>query len=103
MEWGIILFSMTIIVDINCVLHWKLYIILKGFKNVKIKRKWVKIRNAMMKFWNYNEGEYINNKFLKYLAKTKICHDINTPLTYPQQNKKVERRYHNHWKYAQRV
>jgi 5S rRNA maturation endonuclease (ribonuclease M5) len=49
-----------------------------------------------MKFQNDNEGEYINNEFKEYLIKAKICHDINTPLIYPQQNKKVERRYHNH-------
>jgi len=57
----------------------------------------------MKKIWNYNEVEYINNEFQKYLVKAKICHDINTPLNYPEKNKKVERRCHNHWKYAQRV
>jgi 5S rRNA maturation endonuclease (ribonuclease M5) len=57
----------------------------------------------MMKFWNDNEGEHINNEFEEYLVKAKICHDINTPLNYPQHNEKVERRYHNHWKYAQMV
>ncbi len=57
----------------------------------------------MMKFWNDNEGEHINNEFEEYLVKAKICHDINTPLNYPQHNRKVERRYHNHWKYAQMV
>jgi hypothetical protein len=77
-----------IITDLNFFLHQNKRRNANFFKKVKAKNL-SPTRNAMVKFKNDNNREYISYAFKEFLAKTKIKCETNTPSYYSKQNYKV--------------